>query len=126
MLRLPAGQRAADLDQALLAQQNNLLRAYRSALGFENSSQPPITSAADTAAIMDALRAGRLQQERLPRLSMAVLLAIALVIFVVRRWKHENGWLLLGAVLNLGIVNLLYGVIADKAYSLSALTSAAI
>ncbi|NMC46517.1 MAG: hypothetical protein GYA52_06745 [Chloroflexi bacterium] len=124
MLRLPAGQRAADLDQALLAQQNNLLRAYRSALGFENSSQPPITSAADTAAIMDALRAGRLQQERLPRLSMAVLLAIALVIFVARRWKRKNGWLLLGAALNLGVVNLLYGVIADKAYSLSALTSA--
>jgi hypothetical protein len=124
MLRLPAGQSAADFDQALLAQQNNLLHSYQTSLGFDSSVQPLITSVADTAALMDALRAGRLQQERLPRLILAALLVIVLVIFVVPRWKHENGWLLLGAALNLGIVNLLYGVIANKAYSLSALTSA--
>lgn len=124
MLRLPAGQSAADFDQALLAQQNNLLHSYQTSLGFDSSVQPLITSVADTAALMDALRAGRLQQERLPRLILAALLVIVLVIFVVPRWKHENGWLLLGAALNLGIVNLLYGVIANKAYSLSVLTSA--
>ncbi|NMB63064.1 MAG: hypothetical protein GYA18_12115, partial [Chloroflexi bacterium] len=108
MLRLPAGQSAADFDQALLAQQNNLLHSYQTSLGFDSSVQPLITSVADTAALMDALRAGRLQQERLPRLILAALLVIVLVIFVVPRWKHENGWLLLGAALNLGIVNLLY------------------
>lgn len=124
MLQLPAGQQATDFDQALLAQQNNLLHSYQTSLGFDGSTQTSLTSVADTAAIMDALRAGRLQQERLPRLILVALLVIVLVIFVVPRWKHENGWLLLGAALNLGIVNLLYGVIADKAYSLSALTSA--
>jgi hypothetical protein len=124
MIQLPAGQQVAEFKQALLDQQNNLLHAYQTALGFESSTQTSVTSVTDTAAIMDGLRAGRLQQERLPRLVIAVLLAIVPALFLVFKWKYQTGWRLLGSAISLGIVNLLYGVIANKAYSLSSLTSA--
>ena len=76
-----------------------------------------------TQAAMAAARAARLRSERLPRLVLVLVLAVAPAVLLFLRRGRTVAWLLAGAVLAVALFHLRYAVLAGRTYSLSSVTS---
>ncbi len=118
MLALTDEQEAA-FNGALLTQQDQLLQNYQEAMGADAED-----GASSAASAMRSIRIQRLNSERLPRLVIAVVLALIPAILLYRKRSRNMVWLLGGAGITLLIFNLIYAVIMGKTYSLSSLASA--
>ena len=122
MLALPPGQQAA-IEQAAAAQQRTLAQAYSRAIGREVAVKAGEDAVTATQAAMDAARAARLRAERLPRVLLALVLALGPALLLFLRRGRTVAWLLAGAVLAVALFHLRYAVLAGRTYSLSSVTS---
>ena len=114
--QIDAIQRAVAVQQAALAQN------YAQAIGQPIAVQPGGDAVTATQAAMDAARAARLRTERLPRILLALVLAVAPAVLVFLRRGRTVAWLLAGAVLAVALFHLRYAVLAGRTYSLSSVT----
>jgi hypothetical protein len=115
--QIAAIERAATVQQAALAQN------YAQAIGRPVRVEPGGEVVAVTQAAMDAARAARLRTERLPRILLALVLAVAPAVLLFLRRGRTVAWLLAGAVLAVALFHLRYAVLAGRTYSLSSVTS---
>jgi hypothetical protein len=122
MLTLTPAQTAA-VDRASAVQQAALAQAYGKAIGRQVAVAPGGDAVAATQSAMDAARAARLGSERLPRILLALVLAVAPAVFLFLRRGRTVAWLLAGAVLAVALFHLRYAVLAGRTYSLSSVTS---
>ena len=122
MLTLTPEQTAA-LERAATVQQAVLAQNYAQAIGRPVTVEPGGEAVAATQAAMDAARAARLRTERLPRILLALILAVAPAVFLFLRRGRTVAWLLAGAALALALFHLRYTVLAGRTYSLSSVTS---
>ena len=120
MLALTDEQEAA-FDEALLAQQDQLLQDYQTVMGVDAAAEATTTS---TASAMQILHAQRLDKERLLRLVIAIVLAFVPAVLLYRKRSRKLGKLLGGAAISIAIFHLIYAVTMRRSYSLSSLTSA--
>ncbi|MHB8808213.1 MAG: alkaline phosphatase family protein [Anaerolineaceae bacterium] len=107
--------------EVLLTQQDQLLRDYQVVMGANVTAEKTTNS---TASAMESMHAQRLNKERLPRLVIAVVLALIPAILLYRKRNRNLGKLFSGAAVSVLVFNLIYAVIMGKSYSLSSLTSA--
>lgn len=123
MLTFNADQVAA-IQSALQAQQSKLLDAYEAAIGRRVQVKSGADVAASYQAALEAAHAARLNSERLPRIILALILALipAVVLFLKR--SRDVAFLLGGAVLYIILFNLRYAVLSGRTYSLSSVVSA--
>jgi hypothetical protein len=115
--QIDAIQHAAAVQQAALAQN------YAQAIGRPVVVQPGGDAVTATRVAMDAARAGRLRSERLPRILLALVLAVGPAVLLLLRRGRAVAWLLAGAVLAVALFHLRYAVLAGRTYSLSSVTS---
>ncbi len=120
MLTLSVEQEAV-FSEALLTQQDQLLRDYQVVMGANAAAEAATNS---TASAMQSIHAQRLNRERLPRLVIAVVLALIPAVLFYRKRCRNLAKLFGGAAAGVLIFNLIYAVIMGKSYSLSSLTSA--
>jgi hypothetical protein len=120
MLTLSVEQEAV-FSEALLTQQDQLLRDYQVVMGANAAAEATTNS---TASAMQSIHAQRLNRERLPRLVIAVVLALIPAVLFYRKRCRNLAKLFGGAAAGVLIFNLIYAVIMGKSYSLSSLTSA--
>jgi hypothetical protein len=133
MLDLTQEQQDA-LASVLEAQQGQLVERYQAAIGQQVAVEPGEAETLSSIvpayqAALEAARAARLRSERLPRLLLALVVALipAAVLFVKRSRdtrSRDVAWLLAGAVLYVILFNLRYAVLDGRTYSLSSVTSA--
>ncbi len=110
MLNLtPAAQE--EIVKASTAQQTQLINAYRSAVAPDQKNLTTIES----------IRASRLNNERLPRILIALLLFFAPLAYLLWKWKRTLIPLLNGALVYIAAFNLRFILIDERAYSLSSL-----
>jgi hypothetical protein len=128
MLDLTAEQQSA-LASALEAQQSQLVDHYQAAIGRQVAVEPGEAETMSSIvpayqAALEAARTARLRSERLPRLLLALVVALmpAAVLFLKR--GRDVAWLLAGAVLYVLLFNLRYAVLDGRTYSLSSVLSA--
>jgi hypothetical protein len=124
MLNLTPEQTAA-IARAAAVQQAALAQNYAQALGRPVTVEPGGEAVAATQAALDAARAARLRTERLPRILLALVLAVAPAVLLFLRRGRTVAWLLAGAVLAVVLFHLRYAVLAGRTYSLSSVTSSA-
>jgi hypothetical protein len=123
MLDLPAEEVQA-LPQALEAQQEQLLQAYTAAIG--RSANPAIGGdiVGTYQEAMQSARKARLNAERLPRILLALLVAILPLAWFWRQRRNEIGWFLGGGLAAVALFNLRYAILDGRTYSLSSVASA--
>ncbi len=118
MLKLTPKQDAS-IQAALAVQQAGLFKAYTAAIGATgtvSSSNDVVTA---TQAAMDALRAKKLNSERIWRGLLAfIVAAIPVVILIIRRDKKAL-WLAVSALVYVLLFNFRYAVLDGRTYSLS-------
>ena len=122
MLNLTPEQTAA-IERAATVQQAALAQNYAQAIGRPVTVQPGGDAITATQAAMVSARAARLRTERLPRILLALVLAVAPAVLLFLRRGRTVAWLLAGAVLALALFHLRYAVLAGRTYSLSSVTS---
>ena len=122
MLNLTPEQTDA-IGQATTGQQGALAQNYAQAIGRPVTVQPGGDVVAATQAAMVSARAARLRTERLPRILLALVLALAPAVLLFLRRGRTVAWLLAGAVLAVALFHLRYAVLAGRTYSLSSVTS---
>ena len=122
MLNLSPEQTAA-IERAATIQQAELAQNYAQAIGRPVTVQPSGDAITATQAAMEAARAARLRTERLPRILIALVLAVAPAVLLFLRRGRTVAWLLAGAVLAVVLFNLRYAILAGRTYSLSSVTS---
>ena len=122
MLNLSPEQTAA-IERAATIQQAELAQSYAQAIGRPVTVQPSGDAITATQAAMEAARAARLRTERLPRILLALVLAVGPAVLIFLRRGRTVAWLLAGAVLAVALFHLGYAVLAGRTYSLSSVTS---
>lgn len=125
MLILP-DQTLANLPAAMNAQQQQLVTDYSKAIGvpLAPNALENKTSVAGYQAVMTSLREHRVLQDRWPRATISTVVLAALAYLLIRFWKKEMVWKVLGAVVFLAVFNLIFGLILGKSYSFSIVTGA--
>lgn len=113
----------ANIEKALLTQKTELENAYMKAIGASAEIKPS-NSVAEILAAMDKARAKRLTAERLPRIGLAILLALIPAIILFFKRNKTIAWLAVGAVIYLLVFNFRYGILSQRHYSLSSIASA--
>ena len=105
----------AAVEPVYASQQEAVAQAYREAIGM---IPPAWTDETPGAEGIELAREARLARERLPRVMLAVLIALALGRLL---WgiKAERGARLLGGLLYLALFNLGYALVSGRTYSLS-------
>jgi hypothetical protein len=122
MLNLNPEQTAA-IERAAAVQQAALAQNYAQAIGRPVTAQPGGDVITATQAAMDAARATRLRTERLPRILLALVLAVGSAVLLYLRRGRTVAWLLAGAVLAVALFHLRYALLAGRTYSLSSVAS---
>ncbi|HAF61400.1 MAG TPA: hypothetical protein DCK95_03630 [Anaerolineaceae bacterium] len=117
-------EQAAVLQDGLDAQQAQLLQEYQVAIGADVQLQSEDGASQPFNVKMDAIRAQRLDQERTPRMVIAILLAAIPLTIMIKKKEQNWKWFVGGTICYLVIFNLMYAVIMHKTYSLSSLVSA--
>ena len=105
---------AAQHNDALAAQQANLLEAYQQAIGVPSQPGQSIAEA----------RQVRLDGERTPRGIIALLLVLVPTAILLSQRTTRTAQLLGGSMLYILLFHLIYGIIVGKTYSLSSVYSA--
>ena len=117
------------LASALEAQQSQMVDRYQAAIGRQAEVEPgeAVTLSSIVPAhqaALEAARAARLRSERLPRLLLALVVALIPAVVLVLKRSRDVVWLLVGAVLYVLLFNLRYAVLDGRTYSLSSVASA--
>jgi hypothetical protein len=120
---LDAPLRLVTLQAALTAQQNQLYQAYNAAIDRSVPLEAGDDVVAATQQAMDRARLLRLDGERVPRTALAILLMVLPGSILVFRRSKKWPWVLMGALLFLGLFNLRYALLDGRPYSLSAVDS---
>jgi hypothetical protein len=122
MLSLPS-ERTVAIQNALKAQQTQLLSAYIKAIGTTvTAGAGEIVSGTQTA--MDQARQARLASERIWRNVLAAFLAIVPGYLLFLRKDKRVIWLMAGAILYVLFFNLRYAIIDRHTYSIASIESA--
>ena len=116
MLNLSPEQTAA-IERVVTVQQAGAAQNYAEAIGRPVDVGPGGDAVAATQAAMDAARAVRVRTERLPRILLALVLAVAPAVLIFLRRGRTVAWLLAGAVLAVALFHLRYAVLAGRTYS---------
>jgi hypothetical protein len=116
-------EQTAAIERAAAVQQAALAQNYAQAIGRPVTAQPGGDAITATQAAMDAARATRLRTERLPRILLALVLAVGSAVLLYLRRGRTVAWLLAGAVLAVALFHLRYALLAGRTYSLSSVTS---
>ncbi|NMC85625.1 MAG: hypothetical protein GYA58_10100 [Anaerolineaceae bacterium] len=124
MLTLPADVTAA-LPAAETQQQTALLTTFAQAIGAKlNADQIPTGSeVSQVQAVMNSLRAQRQNSERWPRILLVVLVAAAVIYWLVRQWKKGALAWIFGGLAFLALFNFKYAIWDQKTYSVSSIIS---
>lgn len=117
-------QRAAEIQAAWNIQQNNLLEAYRAVIGDHWLASWSDYSPVTTQEAIEHLRSVRLTAERLPRLTLAILVGLLPALSIAKIRSKYLAWLIAGAVVFLAVFHIYYSVILGRTYSLSSVDSA--
>ena len=112
------------IGEAEVNQQKLLVEAYLTAIGSQTAIHPNAENVAAYQAILDSARSDRLNSERLPRAFLAIGLAFIPAIILYTRRDRQLLWLIVGAILFLGLFNLRYLILGNWTYSLSSVPSA--
>ncbi|OJX40629.1 MAG: hypothetical protein BGO78_06500 [Chloroflexi bacterium 44-23] len=125
-----SGWSKTELDQLALSeatQQSKLLQSYNQALGLSIDKDEMAVNihkgVADYEKILERARSQRLTRERIPRVVIA-LAALALVVFLLTRWKFQYlKRFLVGALAYTFLYNLIYLLLGPGLYSYSIIPS---
>lgn len=123
MLALPAEVTAA-LPDALMVQQTALLQAYQKAIGSQAIVEGGEDIVATHQAALETARDRRLNAERLPRIPLAIFLALLPIAWFAWKRRAELPWFILAGLIYLLVFNLRYAIIDGRTYSLSSVASA--
>jgi len=119
---------AAAIEKATSLQQAGLYQAYAAAMGVQPKQiiPDPGQNPVDTYQIaMQQIRNDRLLRERLPRLALALILALLPVYFLYKNRTRSLIWILAGVLVYLAVFHFQYAILQHGTYSLSSVLSAA-
>jgi hypothetical protein len=122
LLNLPPATLTA-LPAAAVAQQSQLVNAYAKAIG-EPVVLPSATDVAAYEAALNGARAARLNQERLPRAFISIVLWLLPLWLILRHRPKTVLWFAGGALIYAVLFNFRYAILDGKTYSLSSVTGA--
>ena len=112
------------INEVLSVQQEQLAREYGEAIGQPVTVQASGDIVSATQEAMDAARESRLNDERLLRGIIAILLVILIINLAAWHSKPHFSWFLIGVVTYLIVFNIKYILIDHKTYSLSSVIDA--
>lgn len=121
MLALSAS-RVAEINQAVASQQNALVNAYATSIGWSQgyaAGAPP-----NDINRLNAIRNEKLTTERIPRLVVVLALLVAVAVIVWQSRSRALGWALIAALAYLIVFNVRYALLSHRTYSLTSVTGA--
>ena len=125
MLTLSESQ-LSNIRSASITQQQTLYQAYAKAMGVEpaqiklDPNHYPVTI---FRSVMDSIRNGRLNRERLPRLILMGILALTGLFFLFMNRGRSLVWFLAGTAVYLAFFHFQYAILQGRTYSLSSVLS---
>jgi uncharacterized membrane protein len=114
-----------NIEGALHTQQQKLLEKYQAAVGVTAQVNQDGDVVGRHQAAINAAREARLQGERLPRLGLALFIALIPAGWLAWRRSKTTLWMLAGFLLYLAVFNLRYLAIDQMTYSFSSVDGAA-
>jgi hypothetical protein len=112
------------INTALTAQQAQLIQAYQSTINHPVTVTPAENVVTASHAAMEAARQALLDNQRLPRGIIAIVLVLLFINLIAWSAKPNYGWMVLGALAYLVVFNIKYVFFDEKTYSLSSVVGA--
>jgi hypothetical protein len=110
------------IKSALIAQQAHLVQAYQTAINHKVTVSATEDIVSSSQAAMQAVRRSILDDQRLPRGIIAIILVLILINLAAWSARPNYGWMILSVLVYLVIFNVKYVFFDLKTYSLSSVT----
>jgi hypothetical protein len=110
------------IKSALIAQQAHLIQAYQTAINHKVTVSATEDIVSSSQAAMQAVRRSILDDQRLPRGIIAIILVLILINLAAWSARPNYGWMILSVLVYLVIFNVKYVFFDLKTYSLSSVT----
>ncbi|MDD5369125.1 MAG: alkaline phosphatase family protein, partial [Anaerolineaceae bacterium] len=120
-----SSERVDQIRVAEQAQQDQLWAHYRQALGDSSAGGTPQSPSGSRSEEMARLRDAHLSAQRWPRVILAVIAFLAVLVFLISRRGKALAWMLAGSIVYLVVFNLKYVFLDGRTYSLSSVAGAA-